>query len=75
MRRRSSNATAILTIRDFADPAEFFSDAAIVGLTAVIKLVDEFSGPDTVGDGTLDEVEIEDDGDSDSGGGGDDDSD
>lgn len=61
--------------QDFADAAAFFSDAAIVNLTAVVKLIYELGGSETMGDGAVDEVEIEDDGDSDSGVGGDGDSD
>ena len=44
--------------------ADFFNDMAVVGMTAVVKLIDEFNEPDMVGDGILDEVDIEDDGDS-----------
>lgn len=58
-----------------ADPADFFNDLAVTGMSAVVKLIDEVMAG-TLGDGTLDEVEIEHDGeDSDSGDDSDDDDD
>ncbi|MDH3451618.1 MAG: DUF5666 domain-containing protein [Gammaproteobacteria bacterium] len=49
---------------DDINAADFFNDLAVMGMTAVVKLIDELTTP-TLGDGIIDEVDIEDDGDSD----------